>query len=334
VKVSEDDWRQLESEHHAGGVVTLRLFPQSAQDIFLAVQQPSGCRMLVLRVPGSAAEAQVRRGALPSTRGLALQFVPAGHGARDLQVVLTADDRREVFNPLITDMAVTAQAAPDPAEAVNRAVERFEQWRHLLQSIADTGLDVETRRGLYGELAVLRTHLLPNLPADIAVRGWTGPTGTNQDFQLDSAAIEVKIGTAMQPQSIVIANERQLDDTGVGQLLLTHLSVDERRGGSGESLNTVVDAVRAAVTSAEVRAAFDDLLTRTGYLPGQRHLYDEPRYTLRQVRFWHVTTDFPRIVEADLRTGVGDCRYRLSTVGLDQYGVSAEQVVHILKGEM
>ena len=28
--------------------------------------------------------------------------------------------------------------------------------------------------------------------------------------------------------------------------------------------------------------------------------------------FWHVAGDFPRITEADLRPGVGDCRYRIS----------------------
>ncbi|MDQ7903516.1 PD-(D/E)XK motif protein [Phytohabitans sp. ZYX-F-186] len=331
--VSEDDWTQLEAEQHSTGVVMRRLFPRSTQDIFLAVQQPSGRRMLVLRVPSSAAEAQVRRGALPSTRGLALQFVPADTGRRDLQVVLIADDRREVFNPLISDMAATAETEADPAEALHRAVERFEYWRQLLQSIADTGLSPEARRGLYGELTVLRDHFLPNLPAGEAVQTWTGPTGANQDFQTRSAAIEVKTGTATEPQSIVIANERQLDDTGAGQLLLAHLSLDERRGGAGETLPLIIDAIRAAVTSAESRSILDDRLARVGYLTSQRHLYEEPRYTIRKIQFWRVTGQFPRIVEADLRPGVGHCRYRISTTGLDQYRVSAEQVACIVKGE-
>jgi hypothetical protein len=331
--VTEDDWTQLEAEQHAAGMVTRRLFPRSTQDIFLAVQQPAGRRMLVLRVPGLVAEAQVRRRALPSTRGLALQFVPAESGQRDLQVVLTANDRREVFNPLISDMAMTAQTEVDPAKALHRAVERFEHWRHLLQSIADTGLSPEGRRGLYGELTVLRDRLLPNLTVDAAVLAWTGPTGTHQDFQTQAAAIEVKTGTAKEPQSIIVANERQLDDTGVERLLLAHLSLDERRGGTGESLNTIVGTIRAVVTSADARNTLDERLARVGYLTSQRHMYDEPRYTIRKTRFWHVAGAFPRIVESDLRPGVGDCRYRISTVGLDQYRVPAEQVARIIKGE-
>ena len=85
--------------------------------------------------------------------------------------------------------------------------------------------------------------------------------------------------------------------------------------------------------TAAARAEFDDMLVRAGYLSEHRHLYDEIRYTVRQTNFWHVTGDFPRITEADLRPGVGDCRYRISTVGLDQYGVSAERVACIIKGE-
>lgn len=333
MRIDEDAWRQLESEHHPAGVVTLRLFPGSPQDIFLAVEQPTGQRMLVIRVPNAAAEAHVRHGALPVTRGLTLRFAPAGPGRRDLQVLLTAQDRREVFNPLVTDMATVAADATDPAQALDAAVRRFEHWRHLLQSITDSGLGTPARRGLYGELAVLRDHLLPHLPADAAVGAWTGPTGTNQDFQLESAAIEVKTGSTAAAQNIVIANERQLDDTGVGRLLLAHLSIDERRGGSGESLNNLIDTIHTLVTGAAARSAFDDLLARVGYLPSQRHLYDEPRYTIRDTRFWHVADDFPRITEADLPTGIGDCRYQLSTVGLDPYRVPAEKVAQAVRGQ-
>ncbi|MFV2008762.1 PD-(D/E)XK motif protein [Micromonospora sp. LOL_027] len=331
--VTEDDWRQLESEQHGSGLVTRRLHPRSAQDIFLAVAQPSGRRMLVLRVPSAVAAAQARRGELPTTRGLDLRFVPAGNGRHDLQVVLATTDRHDVFNALIGDMADTARNATDAAVALRDALERFEQWRHLLQMISDAGLDATARRGLYGELVVLRDHLLTELDAAIAVRGWTGPSGTHQDFQLDSVALEVKVSAAGHSQEITIANERQLDETGVGQLLLVHLSVDERRGGSGESLNNVVDTIGSAVTGVRDRAVLRDSLTRAGYLSDQGHLYDEPRYTLRKIDFWRVAGDFPRVIESDLRPGVGNCRYRLSTVGLDRYRVSAEQVARIVRGE-
>ncbi|MFE9918401.1 PD-(D/E)XK motif protein [Micromonospora sp. NPDC005553] len=333
MRIREEDWASLEAEHHSYGIVARRLFPRSRHDMFLAVQQPTGRRVLLLRVPASAGQAIVERyPSLPNTRGLAIEFAAAPDGSTELRVVLTADERREVFNPLIADVATTASAAEGPVEALTAAIERFEHWRHLLQSIRDTGLSEEARRGLFGELLVLRDHLCPVLPPREAVAAWRGPMGANQDFELATCAIEVKTGTGRNPRSIVIASERQLDDTGTDLLLLAHLSLDERRGGSGESLNAIVGSLREASLAA-VRAELDDLLISAGYLSEHRHLYDELRYTVRGTDFWHVTGDFPRITEADLRPGVGGCRYRISTIGLDQYGLSAERTASIVKGE-
>ncbi|WP_432957119.1 PD-(D/E)XK motif protein [Micromonospora haikouensis] len=334
MRVSEEDWAPLEAEHHPYGIIARRLFPRSRHDIFLAVQQPTGRRVLLVRVPASAGQPVARRyPSLPSTRGLAIEFATAPDGSTELQVILTADEQREVFNPLIADVATTAYTAEGPAEALTAAIERFEHWRRLLQSIRDTGLSEEARQGVFGELVVLRDHLCPVLPFGEAVSAWRGPMGANQDFELTTCAIEVKTGTGRSPRSIAIASERQLDETGTDLLLLAHLSLDERRGGSGESLNAVVDSLRETSPSMAARARIDDLLIRAGYLSEHRHLYDEVRYTVRSTEFWHVTEDFPRITEADLRPGVGGCRYRISTVGLDHYGVSAERFASIVKGE-
>ncbi|SCL53604.1 Putative PD-(D/E)XK family member [Micromonospora citrea] len=334
MRIDEEDWAPLEAERHPYGIVARRLFPRSGHDIFLAVQQPSGRRALIFRVPATAAEAvEERHPSLASTRGLALQFAAAPDGNAELRVVLTADDRREVFNPLIVDVALAAQATEGPGQALTAAIERFEHWRRLLQSLRDTGLGMDARRGLFGELVVLRDHLLPALSPAEAISAWRGPTGANQDFQLPGSAIEVKTGAGRNPGSIVIASERQLDETGTDHLILAHLSVDERRGGSGESLNEVVGSLKDVMPKGQAQADFGDLLVRVGYLSEHRHMYEDVRYTVRRTDFWQVTGDFPRIVEVDLRPGVGDCRYRISTAGLDQYGVSAEWVANIVKGK-
>ncbi|MEV0731877.1 PD-(D/E)XK motif protein [Polymorphospora sp. NPDC050346] len=332
MSVTEQDWSTLEAERHNVGVVTRRIHPASPHDLFLAVQQPSGRRMLVLRLPAAVAEAHVRRGdPLPATRGIGMEFAAGGGGRIDLRITLTTSDQRQVFNPLVTDVAGAAADASGAGEALAAAVDRFHQWRSLLQAIADTGLGAEARRGLYGELVILRDQIATNLPSGAAVAGWTGPGRTDQDFQLPTAAVEVKTGLGRRPQTLLISNERQLDDTGTPILLIAHVCIDERRGGSGESLNAAVDATQARLgTGAAGR--FTDQLTRYGYLAEQRHLYDEPRYTVREIRFWQVRDDFPRIIGSDLRPGVGDCSYRISTTGLDPYLLSDGDVERILKG--
>jgi hypothetical protein len=212
-------------------------------------------------------------------------------------------------------------------------VNRFGRWQDLLRSISRDGLGAEARRGLYGELLVLNNTLLASLPQIEAVEAWTGPAGANQDFQLSGMAIETKTSTAKRPRSIQIASERQLDGTGTPALLLAFAQLDERRGGSGESLNKKVDGIRQKLTSPAARVRFDSMLIQAGYIPGQRDLYDEPRYTLRDLCFWHVRDDFPRLVESDLPDGVGDCTYHISTSRLDEYRATTNEVKELI-GEM
>jgi Putative PD-(D/E)XK family member, (DUF4420) len=331
--ITEQDWTRLNSDWHESGTTIRLVYPQSPHEIYIAVQHPDGTRMLTISVSAQAfADALRLVRELPHTQGLLMQFARQDdHG--QLRVTLTDPDLREVFNPLASDIAATAHAESNATEAVVAAVRRFEHWRQMLQSLSGSGLSVQERRGLFGELSFLRDHLRPVLPAIEAVGAWTGPTGAHQDFQLRRVAIEVKTSSGKEPQTIAISSERELDETGTGLLVLAHFSLDERRGGSGESLNAIVDQTRGLVDDPVAREALNASLVRAGYLPGQRDLYDEPRYTIRRQRFWHVVGDFPRITESDLRPGVGDCEYRISVAGLEQYAMLDEDVLSaVLEG--
>jgi len=335
VRITEQDWKALEADRHASGVVSRRLYPQSDKDIHIAVDQPTGRRMLLLRVAQSSSKrVEGRYGPLPVTRGLEMRFSVGVGGTRDLQVLLTAPSGREVFNPLITDIAAAASEAKDVGHMIDLAIGRFEHWRRLLEAIRDSGLSAEQRRGLYGELYTLRDLMLSSLSEIDAVQSWTGPTGADQDFQFEGAAIEVKTGVAKSPQTLVIANERQLDDTGMRHLVLAHIWVDERRGNNGESLNRIVADIRSRLGDTYAGQIFDDLLIRAGYLIDQSGLYDEPCNIVRRRSFWRVANNFPRIVQADLRDGVGECRYRINPVRLDPYRITMEDVVGIVRGLM
>ncbi|MED7950715.1 PD-(D/E)XK motif protein [Streptomyces sp. BE303] len=331
--ITEAEWHDLEAPQDAPGRSRIRLHPDAPLDVYLSVSHPARQRMLVLRADARSAEHIVRSvSRLPRAAGLEMSLSAVSRLEYELQVVLTANELREVFNPLVTDVADTVREAPGAAAALTAAVERFERWQDLLRAVGSDGLGPEARRGLFGELLVLHDRILPVVAAAVAVEAWTGPSGANQDFQLPGVAVEAKASTARQPRSIRIASERQLDDTGTPSLLLSLAMLDERRGGSGESLNRLVDRIRERLTSPAVRAAFDGRLVQAGYLPGQRNLYEEPRYTLRDLRFWHVRENFPRIVEADLPEGVGDCTYHVSTSGLDQHRASTDEVTALIGG--
>ncbi|MFC9398548.1 PD-(D/E)XK motif protein [Streptomyces sp. NPDC057027] len=331
--ITEDEWRELESPQGTPGRSQLRLHPESPLDIFLSVSHPGRQRMLVLRADARSADPIVRSvSRLPRAAGIEMNLSAVSRVEYELQVILTASELSEVFNPLVSDVAATAKVAPDAAGALAAAVHRFGRWQDLLRAVSRDGLSSEARRGLYGELLVLGDVLLPSMSQSEAVEAWTGPTGANQDFQLADASIEVKASVAKRPRNIRIASERQLDSTGAPALLLALAQLDERRGGSGESLKRRVEVIRQHLTDPAVRTHFDGLLIQAGYLPGHQDLYDEPRYTVRELRFWHVRDRFPRLVESDLPEGVGDCSYHVSTAGLDAFSATNEEVKELIGG--
>ncbi|MEY9938564.1 PD-(D/E)XK motif protein [Streptacidiphilus sp. MAP5-3] len=333
MSVTEEDWSELEVPQVAPGRSLRRLYPNSPVDIHLSVGHPDGDRMLVISADAHSAGHVVRTVQhLSRTAGIEIQLNAVSRVEYELRLVLKADELREVFNPLVADVAETAGLAADAAGALSSAVERYERWQDLLRTVGSTGLTAEVRRGLVGELVVLRDRLLDGLSDLEAVEAWTGPGGSNQDFQLPRAALEVKTSTAKRPQTLLIASERQLDGTGVPAMLLCLVTLDERQGGTGQSLNQVVDSIRHRLTSSTARARFDGLLTRAGYLPGQRELYDEHRYTLRDIRFWHVRAGFPRLVESDLPEGVSDCRYHVAVGNLEQYRATDDEVAALTGG--
>ena len=331
--ITENDWLQLEASPGTHGLSSRLVDPHATHDLYLLVRQPEQRRILSLRTQQTMAEQAmhvIRQ--LPRTGGLELEFIASGPGRSELHVSLIAVELREVFNALVNDMISAAAQTSDGRDAILAIVGRFEHWRRLLAAVSAEGLLPEWRRGLAGELVVLRDTVLPAVGVAGTVAAWTGPTGAPQDYQLPGGAIEVKTTAAKQPQTLVITNERELDDTGVQALLLVHLSVDERQGGDGYSLNRIVDDIRGLLGAGPAHGRFEELLIRAGYLPAHRTLYDEPRYTVRDMHLWHVAGDFPRITEAELRPGVGDCRYRIATVGLDNYSATHEVIDRVLKG--
>ncbi len=125
-----------------------------------------------------------------------------------------------------------------------------------------------------------------------------------------------------------------MDDVGIPLLVLTHVSLDERRGGAGRSLVDAAQAVRNLV--AQTPAApddFDDGLIEYGLLPDQQDRYTEPRFTVREIAHLHVQPGFPRITESDLPEGVGDVKYRVQLGALAPYTTDLEDLIVTLKGE-
>jgi hypothetical protein len=328
----EEIWRELDAEAATGsatGWLTRLALPQPSQRLLVALETGSRRRSLLLPMPERMIPPPTT---WPKCRGLEL-FSLALDGKPHFGVRLTDPASADVFAILAEDLAPRIASSNSPQASATALIGRLKRWQKFL-TVSTSGLNGQQLRGLYGELFTLRETLLPRLGPLSSVTAWRAPTASHQDFQFSAGAIEVKTTAAMQPQSVGIASERQLDDTGVGALFLHVVVLDERvveensPSGPGETLPELIRGLRQLLNPFETAAEiFEDRLLDADYLDAHAHLYDSTRFALRYTETFGVKDSFPRIVERQLPPGIGEVSYALSLSACAPYSVATEKML-------
>lgn len=332
----EQLWKAMEAESPsvAGAELLMRrALPEAGYPLFVAFEPGTGSRLILLPVFGTGLPA---RSEWPDCRGLELSVLQV-NGQVEVAVRLKSPDVVEVFSVLAQDVASYVTTAKGSREAVARLFDRLQRWQILL-AVAQDGLTAEAQRGLWGELYVLQAHLIPAFGPVAAVAAWRASEAAHQDFQFGKGSIEVKTSSAKQPQQIRIASERQLDDTGTGPLFLLVLSVDERVVGGGgahdrSSLAGVIQSIRHDLKgSVQSLVDFNERLLKAGWFDTQAERYEGSRWTIRNEALFEVRGGFPRIVESDLPSGVGDVKYSISLAACGRFAANLDDVLSVLAG--
>lgn len=323
--IPEERWQELEHAAPAHGLISLRATAESSRDVFIGYSRGSGRRMFWLEVEPADIPDDYE---LPKLKVIHAEVAPTDAGRTKILVELLETPLVDVFRALVNDLLAAIASSPDDADAVDALARRLGRWANLLSPGRLAGLTLVERRGLYGELHIMRELLeIAGNKLDV-LNGWTGPQRANQDYQFALGAIEVKTTSAKQPQKVVVANERELDDVGVQTLLLAHVSLDERKGGKGETLPEAVAKVRAWLESEpQATSKFNDLLLQVGYIDEHAALYAEPHYALREDNFFLVKPGFPRLTESDLPDGVGNVTYSIELAALKAFVVKANDAL-------
>lgn len=307
--------------------VERRLAPHCPLDLFAFAEKPSNRLGLRVVLPSVALEISQD---LPTLRGLTLTRQKRAEG---ISLILSASSEafHDVFVSLVSDLAAQAEQETEARAAAAALLDRLARWQTFLKNLPPEGLGPEAQRGLYGELWLLRHHVLAQGAALEAVQSWTGPLRTGKDFQFLGGSVEVKTSVAGGDQRLEIHGERQLDDMGLPALLLVHLSLEPVQA-LGETLPAMVQAVRA-MTGAEFGAqqALEDRLREVGYLDVHEPKYRTPGYLVREFNLFQVRDGFPRLTEALLMPGVGNVNYKITVSTCEPFRV-AEDALRALWG--
>lgn len=323
-------WASVSRKSQNGeGYYSVRVFAESLLSIFVGQHQPSTLIDFAFEV----APHSIKRISLSQeAKGfdVTVQKTPITKQSNALRVSITLKRNSyfDLFQVMAIDIVEHCMSAATEADAMAKLCTRLDHWRRFSEKSGEKGLSVTEQTGLFGEILFIRNLLIHGFDTLQAIKAWHGPYRDNQDFCFGPKAVEVKASTSNNATQVAISNARQLDDTGLEELYLYHVSLDRRRG-SGESLTNAVESLFSLFrkSGSECEELFESLLLLQGYHHSQSHLYDLFGYTLRFQEFYEVTLGFPRIIESDLASGVLEASYKIDLSSAEPFKKDLEKII-------
>lgn len=195
-----------------------------------------------------------------------------------------------VFSPFCREIvdAVVVQKR-EPWKAVAATIRAWQSaWKPMRPE-----MDKTVQVGLFGELLVLRSLMIPCL-GPVAVDQWCGPESERHDFVGERLHVEVKTTRKSRSEHEISRLDQLRSPVGC-QLLFVSVQVEQTIGGA-ESLATQIDAIVDLLRSD--RAALDVFMTKLvnmGWSEEMRNSGELLRFFVRSAEVYAVDKDFPRL---------------------------------------
>jgi hypothetical protein len=163
---------------------------------------------------------------------------------------------------------------------------------------------------------------------------WEGPAGLPKDFVIGEKCIEVKARRGAARPFVSISSEHQLDIAGFQALYLyvVDLAPAAATEEASFSLNDYVDEAYQKICDIDPGAVeiFETRLLEVGY---QKEDDYSDRYWIRLgAQSYQVQGSFPRVVHAELPSGVTDVTYKVDLGELKDHAVAITDMESAIKG--
>ena len=236
------------------------------------------------------------------------------NGEYALRFLLNYPSLDELFVKLCWDLIDASSGAPDP---VNKIIVQYRSWLRLLQQAGSDLMNANSQKGLLGELMFLNSAIDQYGSAD-ALRAWTGPEGSDQDYNFSDHWAEVK-AVSIAAEQVSVSSLQQLDRDDEGEFVVFFMDKTSSHGAKSISLPELIAAVRIKLETNTERDELSCKLTKYGYYDKDEDKYAEIRYQFSEQRTYRVTSDFPRLTRRFVPNGVTRAEYHLDLEVLEAF---------------
>jgi hypothetical protein len=239
---------------------------------------------------------------------------------KQLVLSLKSPNDWELFFSLCNDI-ISATRILKPSAVVPVIFRRIERWREFLKQDKGKLLPERVIKGLIGELIYLNDHLAKKYGTAQAVDFWTGPEGSPQDFNVQSAAIEVKCQIGTSSPNVKISSAEQLCGQ-LDELYLFVVTLGRTEPGAEDALSlpSLISSIQSTLEengSAQQLEKFQDDLLNIGYTHNDE--YFTYSYIIASKKFFEVMGDFPRIILSNIPNGVCNVTYDLELTNCEPF---------------
>ena len=204
----------------------------------------------------------------------------------------------------------------DKIETVlDKVIDRWESWKRMFKNINREILSEQSIKGLIGELLFLDKYMIERYGSNIAIKSWTGPQLAYKDFEMEDLWYEIKTVTS-NALTVKISSIQQLDSELEGYLIVINLDKNNNIKNT-VSLNYLVERIKEKILNIDDRFLFLSKLSEIGYEYNDQ--YNNYNYILKDINFYMVKDDFPKIKKSDLKKGIVNTNYEISLQYIDKF---------------
>ncbi|SFL91085.1 PD-(D/E)XK motif protein [Methylorubrum salsuginis] len=256
---------------------------------------------------------QYRKNAV-TVHGIRVDLSGGDPGQQRLVLSLEKQADRDLFESLCRTLVSSLERATDSSSALSITLTQIRRWKAFLSG-QKRKLSAEEIRGLFAELAFLSELADQKASTSDAAEAWLGPERSHQDFIFGNTAIEIKSVSGSERNTVCISSEDQLCSLNDRLFLRIYRLSNLSEAVGARSLNEMVASIQAQFAdSADI---IDSKLQSYGYAPLPD--YDNTKYIVSDVRSYHVTGEFPRLVRAVLPAGIDAVAYDIRLESIAPY---------------
>jgi hypothetical protein len=258
-----------------------------------------------------------------SLKGLDLEIDSDG-SAYLLAITLINELDSDVFEYFCRRLVSSCSRCSNETEVVSTLLLEIERWHDFLGRIR-SGLTLEQRMGLFGELTFLRRILEFDTPASVLSK-WSGPNGGSRDFHFANAEVEVK-SVGKGQSRVRISSEFQLDEYDCENLYLKIFTLcDSDIGQSVFDISTSIFALLGPVEAL----VFQSKLDSVGAVDLSQLNRDS--WTVCSESTFKIEESFPSLRHSKISSAITSVQYRLNINALEQFICGDEVLTSVLIG--